>query len=139
MLLSLPKYASFSVLICLLFTGCMNNIEDISNGEIPNPDEVSFSNDIQPIISASCAGSGCHIPNTTNGVNLSSHSDILNSIGNQYGTLIVIPGNPGASPLMDKINPDPEFGQRMPLTGGYLTPAEIKKIEIWIANGAEDN
>lgn len=132
--------AKYTLLLCLiLFTsGCMTNLEDISTNEIP-PTFVSFSEDIQSIFNSSCSGSGCHIPNTTNGVNLSSYSSAMNSIGLAYGTAVIKPGDAENSPLVDKIQPNPENGVRMPQTGGYLTPTEINLIIAWIDAGAENN
>ena len=122
-----------------ILSSCMNNVEDISDGNGIDPSEVSYSQDIQPIFSSSCGGSGCHLPNTTNGVNLSSYSAVMNSTGLSYNSEIVLAGNPEGSPLVDKIEPNPDIGARMPLTGGFLTPTEINMIKAWIEGGAEDN
>lgn len=120
-----------------ILSGCMNNVEDITGTEFPA--EVTYSKDIQPIFSASCAGSGCHIPNATNGVTLTSYSAAINSIGQSYGTHIIKPFNADDSPLVDKIEPNPTKGVRMPLTGGYLSANDIAKIKAWINSGAPEN
>ncbi len=125
------------LLAFVVLNGCLTNMEDISESDIPA--EVTYSNDIQPIISASCGGSGCHIPNTTNGVNLSSYSAIMNSIGQTYGTHIVKAFDADNSPIIDKIEPNPTHGARMPLTGGYLNANEIAKIKAWINAGATEH
>lgn len=127
------------VSIILLLTNCINNVEDVSTGETIDPDEISYSEDIQPIFNQSCGGSGCHINASTNGVNLSSYSAVMNSVGTDYGTEIVVPGSPDESPLVDKIEPNPDIPPRMPLTGGLLSATEINKIRAWIESGAEDN
>lgn len=129
----------FVIVIVLFISSCISNVEDLSGGSVIDPSEVSYSQDIQPIFSSSCAGSGCHIPNSTNGVNLSSYEDVMNSIGLSYNTHIVDPGNADGSPIVDKITSDPEFGARMPLTGGYLTNEEIELIKAWIEGGANEN
>ena len=109
----------------------------------PPPGEnrpVSYSDDIQPIFSGNCATSGCHNSGTQqNGVNLSSYDAVMNSEGQRYGRLIVDPGNPDNSPLVDKIEPNPEFGVRMPENGAPLSDAEIDSIRAWIEDGAENN
>lgn len=134
----------FTLLSILIITflfgfGCINNTEDISTTPDFDPNEISYSTDIQPIFSSSCGGSGCHIGSSTNGVNLSSYSSVMNSSGAVYGGPIVVPGEPDNSPLVDKIKPNPSFGSRMPTTGQFLTPMEIAKIEAWITGGAQDN
>lgn len=119
------------------FTGCLTNVEDITGSNIPA--EVTYSKDIQPIFSASCAGSGCHIPNATNGVALSSYAAVINSVGQTYGTHIIKPFDAEGSPLVDKIEPNPTHGARMPLTGGYLNADDIARIKAWINAGASEN
>lgn len=96
--------------------------------------DVAFAADIQPIFESSCGGGGCHIQRSTSGVRLDSREAVLNSTGAQYGTLIVEPGDasPSASPLVDKILPNPTFGQRMPRSGSALSRAEISDIRAWI-------
>lgn len=108
----------------------------------PNPDRpVSFSEDIQPIFNGNCAVSGCHDSATQeSGVNFSSYDAALSSMGVQYGTEVINPGNPNNSPIVDKIsNENPEFGERMPLNRQPLSDAEIDSIFAWINDGAPNN
>lgn len=139
----MAKYSFFILLLLLtpffFLNGCINNVEDISSNLNINPGEISYSEHIQPIFSNSCGGSDCHIPNSQNGVNLSSYTAVINSVGISYGKSVVVPGNADESPLIDKIEPSPQFGVRMPSNGNYLTPDEINRIKAWINNGAEDN
>ena len=88
---------------------------------------VYFINDIQPIISSSCAYSGCHDQQTAeNGVDLSSYESIII-------TGEVVAGNPNKSKLYTQIS-----GNQMP--PGYPLSAEQKnKIKTWIEQGAEYN
>ncbi|MDR9416320.1 MAG: hypothetical protein RI564_08550 [Gracilimonas sp.] len=128
------------VVLCFLtFQGCLNNVEDISETPDIDPSSVSYSEDIQPILTSSCGGSGCHISSSTSGVNLSTYNSVINSVGSRYGEAIVDPGNPDGSPLVDKIEPNPEIGSRMPLGRSFLTNEEIGQIRAWIEGGAEDN
>ncbi len=109
---------------------------------MPDPDRpVSFSEDIQPIFNGTCAVSGCHDSGTQeSGVNLSSYEAALNSVGVQYGTEIIDPGNPGNSPIVDKIsNENPAEGERMPLNRQPLSDTEIDSIIAWIDDGAPNN
>lgn len=53
----------------------------------------------------------------------------------------VVPEDPGASLLMQKIDPpggEAPCGSAMPPTG-MLEPAQIEQIRTWIANGAEND
>mgnify|MGYP000398039416 CR=1 FL=1 len=114
-------------------------------GEDPPPEEepnrlVSYSEDIQPIFNGNCTSSGCHNSNSQqSGVNLSSYDAALASTGNQYSEKVINPGNPDESPLVDKIEENPEFGDRMPYNSSALFQADIDSIRAWIEDGAPDN
>ncbi len=84
---------------------------------------VTFSNDVWPVINGTCTG--CHSGSAPSGnVSLSNYSEIAAAAGN--GSLMgTIRHEAGYSP--------------MPKGGGKLTDCEIKKLEIWIANGTPDN
>jgi len=124
--------------VCLLASACQSR--KIDNTMIVDPGgPVRFAQDIQPIFSSSCGGAGCHINEATNGVELTNYEQATSSIGVQYGGDIVVPGDPDASPLVDKIEPDPQFGRRMPLDRSPLTAQEIALIRTWIEDGARNN
>lgn len=115
---------------------------DPDPGPGPGPQQpVSFAADIEPIFNGSCAVSGCHNSSTQeSGVDLSSYGAALSSVGDQYGTEIIEPGDPSASPIIDKISSNnPEFGERMPLDRSALSQSEIDSIRAWIQDGAPDN
>ncbi|MBO6584552.1 MAG: T9SS type A sorting domain-containing protein [Gracilimonas sp.] len=95
--------------------------------------QVDYEDDIQPIFNASCTS--CH--GGQSGVTLTSYSATMNSEGSQYDKKIVIPGEPDNSPLVDKIEPNPQFGARMP-QGGSLSDQQISLIRQWIAEGANE-
>lgn len=95
--------------------------------------QVDYEADIQPIFDQSCTS--CH--GSSSGVTLTSYDAVMNSVGSQYGTEIVVPGEPDESPLVDKIEPDPEIGSRMP-QGGSLSDDEIELIRTWIQEGANE-
>ncbi len=92
-----------------------------------------YQQNIQPIFNNHCIS--CH--GGTSGVTLSSYESVINSVGDQYGRNIVVPGNPSGSPIVDKIsNANPQFGERMPQGGPYLSEAQIAAIIDWISRGA---
>jgi hypothetical protein len=106
------------------------------NGNEP-PSEPTFSN-VEDIFNSSCGGSGCHIGERTNGVRLDSYNNVTESEGAQYGELVVQANDADGSPLVDKIEPSPEHGQRMPV-GGTLSDNQISLIREWIDEGAQNN
>ncbi len=119
------------VLVSLFGNNCMNSAEDVTGSEQNN---VSYSTQVQPIFSSRCTS--CH--GTNGGLNLSSYSSLMNSVGNSYGTTLVVAGDADASGLVDKIEANPQFGSRMP-QGGTLTGDQIQTIKAWINEGALDN
>lgn len=103
----------------------------------PTGDPVSYSATIQPIFNARCVS--CHSASVPqSGVAMQSHAAVMASVGSLYAGPVVIAGNPSDSPLVDKIEPSPRFGSRMP-QGGSLTSAQIALIRQWIQEGAQNN
>lgn len=98
----------------------------------------TFSN-VQQILEQSCGGGSCHINTTTNGVKLDTYNNVMNSEGTSYGKLIVQEGDASGSPLVDKIEANPQYGVRMPKGGSYLSDSRIQQIKDWINNGAKNN
>lgn len=110
-----------------------------NGGDDPPPDEPTFEN-VLDIFNSSCGGSGCHIGERTNGVRLDSYDNVMESEGVQYGERVVQEGDGDGSPLVDKIESDnPEYGERMPEGGPFLSDDEIELIKEWIDEGAENN
>lgn len=72
------------------------------------------------------------------GLELSSYAR-LRAGGARGGMNTVVPGDPCASVLVQKLGPAPPFGGRMPLDGPYLEPEELQTIVDWIAAGALDD
>lgn len=96
--------------------------------------QVDYEEEIQPIFSQNCTS--CH--GSQSGVTLTGYDEVMNSVGNQYGTAIVVPGEPDESPLVDKIEANPEIGARMPQGGPYLSEDQIQLIKTWISEGANE-
>jgi len=138
----------FITLLCslgLLLASCGDSSTSPGNGNgngngngSGEPPEPVFTNVLE-IFNSSCAGSGCHVGERTNGVRLDSYDNVMNSNGQQYGGPVVVEGEPGNSPLVDKIEEDPGQGDRMPRGGPYLSDEEISLIRDWIDEGAQDN
>ncbi len=98
--------------------------------------EPTFAN-VQMIFNQNCGN--CHIGARESGVRLDSYDNVINSVGDQYGIEVVQPGDADGSPLIDKIEPNPQFGSRMPENGSYLSSDRIDQIREWINQGAENN
>ena len=101
---------------------------------------VSFSLQIRPLTARSPGGClSCHGTNSTSGFNLGSY-DSLRRGGDNSGTRIIVPGDPCASILPQKLGVAPPYGARMPYNGPpYFTAAELTLVRDWIAEGAQDN
>lgn len=95
---------------------------------------VDWQTQIKPLLNVQWGGrcSSCHqgsrFPDLTD-----AGTDAIYKILGSY----VIPGDPLASGLFDKVNCDPPFaGARMPLAGAPLTTEQQGLIYDWIAQGA---
>jgi hypothetical protein len=97
----------------------------ISFNILPTITQVSFQNDIRPLINAyGC--SGCH-PGNGN-FSVATHATIITrvSVGNGDGSLLV-----------QKLRG--QAGTRMPVGGPFMTSVEIQKFVDWINQGALNN
>ena len=56
-----------------------------------------------------------------------------------HGTILVVPGHPESSLLLDKLSESPSCGSRMPLGGDPLSAAQLETVRSWIAAGALDD
>jgi mono/diheme cytochrome c family protein len=93
--------------------------------------EVSFKNDVLPILQAKCGI--CH--GSMGGWDASSYSTVMDSGDNGP---VVVSGDPDASLLAQKLRGTQTIGGEMP-PGGELPQDELKTILDWIAAGAPDN
>jgi hypothetical protein len=96
---------------------------------------------VQPIFNAQCASSGCHGKTAPKeGLNLSagsSYAGLVNVASTQCTTKKrVVPNNPAASYLVDKVEGrNMCVGTQMP-KGSKLSAADRQKIGAWICRGA---
>lgn len=131
----MPPLPRLLLLAAVTLPACQSERVGAADPFVPSA-PVDFARDVQPIFAQNCGG-GCHLDVVTSGVNLASYTAVLSSVGEQYGERIVQPGDPAASPLMDKIaSPRPRFGERMPRGRAPLSAEQIGIIEAWIADGA---
>jgi hypothetical protein len=117
----------------------------------PSGGTVSFASDVQPILTGSCAFSGCH--GTVN-ANPGGKPMVL-AAGQAYDNMVGVAalelpamqriraGQPDASYVIHKLQNTHKTvggsGDRMPLGSAPLSQAQIDLIRTWVANGAPRN
>lgn len=120
----------FLAVIFVITTGC-------ERGE---PENVSFENDIKPILRRSCIP--CHNPAISQGnIDLSSYDAVMESRYFTRPTPIAIAGSPSQSRLYIVVTTGRD-GIRMPPEDSNLrgvSSREAEKIRVWIKEGAKDN
>ena len=86
---------------------------------------------VDGVLKAHCVG--CHNgPGGRAGVNLASYESVTK--GKWRGMSLVVPKSPSTSVLVNAVHGK---GMQVMPPGGGLPPADIKKIEAWIAAGAK--
>lgn len=125
----------------LFLLSCVTGMGALLSACSPEP---SLGQIEQQIFQRSCSFATCHQSTGTPAGGLSLGAATYDQLVNVKSTLAsgqmrVVPGDPDASFLMDKIASDkPKFGQRMP-PAQALEPEEIEKIRQWILAGAKNN
>jgi hypothetical protein len=104
----------------------------------PSSAAVSFKTDVAPLI-GHCSGEACHGLSTR--LLTWPYQALVNMPADcGDGRVIVKPGDPGASYLVDKLLGSAMCkGDRMPLLGAPLPAASMTTIEAWICQGAANN
>jgi hypothetical protein len=123
MKISLSPLLLFILLTMMsLYISCKNDKDD--EPEICDTTDMSYSNDIAPIIESNCS-SGCHNgSNPASGFLLSSYDDLKLKV--DEGRLLgAIKRQPGFSAMPKDRNP--------------LSNCNISKIEAWVLQGAINN
>jgi hypothetical protein len=92
---------------------------------------ISFALDIQPLFSARCAGTFCHVTGGIAPMSLQPDFAYASTI------LMVIPGNSTGSYFVKRLTG--EILPRMPLAGAPLNTTELGLIKAWIDSGAVNN
>jgi hypothetical protein len=108
-------------------------------------DGISFVAEVEPILVDECTGMGCHgFPVSAAGLDLragNAHGNLVNVPSSQCNDrMLVAPGQPEASYLMDKVlGVNLCFGSKMPKAGSGLTAAQLAAISEWICRGAAND
>jgi len=113
------------VFVMTIVAGCKHSI---NFSDYP---EVSFANDVSPVIISNCTQSGCH---GTSGERrkLITYSDISSSE-------MVVPGKPSKSRLYQVISTLNKFNIMPTPQYPPLSDTQIEKIYLWIGQGAKNN
>jgi hypothetical protein len=142
---------SSALLICLL-AACAKvedpppDVEDDDGGVESEP--LSFGMDIAPMLVGKCTL--CHHPDNPTGLDLTRPFDPEVGMINREvswpeadADLIVDPGDPDNSFILDKVSREPLDPERegafMPLVIPRLSADEIATVRSWISDGAEDD
>jgi len=119
----LPRYNFFLAAITILLLANSCNLKD----DFREEGSVTFSKDIQPILTENCTNRGCHLG--TEQVSLLSYEDVIR---NGY----VEEGNPRDNVLYQAIT-DKNVDERMPPAPfPPLKPEQLKLIHEWIYQGS---
>lgn len=141
----LVSYAA-TVALGMMLTSCPAEIDL----RVDNDDDnrvVSFVDDVQPVLTATCAG--CHSPGGGAdffGISLQLTADVsYGLLVNQPSVLnpeltLVVPGDASSSFFWEKVSStSPSIGDGMPRFAPALSQAQIDLIRDWIDQGARDN
>jgi hypothetical protein len=154
-----------AILVCaaIAFAGCTpmtggsgnDNVNDNTGNTNENaaprciPDEtsgtssVSYNQDLVPLLARhDCLTSACHGGTfLSGGYDLRTYEGLFGpgDVAEIFGICNVVPGDPDASFLIEKLLANPRSGTRMPQNRPALSDEEIDMIRTWIADGAPDN
>jgi len=105
----------------LCVTACyFDNELDLYGDVICNTEAVTYAEDIQPIIVARCATSGCHTAGGTGNGNFDTYSGLFQKVqNNSFENRVLIQRN-------------------MP-PNGFLNDCEIETLQQWLNEGAPNN
>ncbi|MBL0342473.1 MAG: hypothetical protein IPP71_17165 [Bacteroidetes bacterium] len=109
----------------IIIPGC------IRDSQIETYPELSFTNDVQPIIAANCTQSGCHNSSDGGSFSLETYESVLGKVS---------PGNGRKSSIYRSITGRALEGGFMPQSPSQpLSEDQIRTIFVWIEQGALNN
>ena len=99
-------------------------------------DDISYSRDIRPILSANCFS--CHGADETHREGQLRLDTFDGAVLARDGHAAIVPGDPKRSQLLSRVHSqDAELVMPPPETGKALTESQKNVLEQWILNGAE--
>lgn len=125
--------------VLLAVTGCPGNLQDPERfRQGSGIDDPSGCGDVEiEIFKPRCAQSGCHASRSpAAGLDLLSPGIAERVVGVASRTcadrLLVDPNDPSRDFFMEKLDPLPECGNRMPLIGKPLSADEVTCVRAWV-------
>jgi predicted CXXCH cytochrome family protein len=102
-------------------------------------DPPSFYRDVLPILQANCTS--CHQPaKSKDDLVLSSYTDVMRGKGHgEDREVVVVPGDPDASLLLESVVGHDGAAPAMPEKGEPLSATNVDILRRWIADGAVDD
>ncbi len=100
------------------------------DAEAGAPGGIDFARDIKPILADTCFR--CHGEKKKGDLRLNDRAAAL--AGGESGHPAIVPGDPSASLLLEKVTDDGE--DRMPPKGARLGAGQVTLLKQWIAEGA---
>lgn len=132
----MSKKILMMVLGGVLVLGAAGLVQAAGKGDKANRNQVSFKEDVTPIIQIRCLE--CHKPGgdgvTQSGLDMSTYEGIMQ--GTKHGP-IVVPGNSLVSNL--NVLVEGRAGIRMPHNRRPLSECEVKLFRDWVNQGAKNN
>ena len=115
--------AAFSIAFLLFQTGC------ITKTNLDGYPEISFLNDIQPILTGNCNQQGCHGLVNPGEFTLNSYEDVMHYVkaGDARGSTLYLSVTGRTEEFMP------------PAPANRLSDTQLSKIFIWIEQGAKNN
>lgn len=114
-----------------------------STGDALGESTVSYTEDLLPILTrVGCLASSCHGgSNPSVGYALSSWESSFEpgSGAVLVGACPIVPGDPDASYLIEKLSANPRTGRQMPDRRPPLSEEELQLFVTWIQEGAANN
>ncbi len=120
----------------LLWTGSLES--ELRAASTPEPADFEFNRDIRPILAEKCFA--CHGPDKSARkakFRLDTQEGILTPLSS--GTLAIVPGDPSASPLWQRIVSEDKAVRMPPEYLGHerLSEEQLDRIRNWIEQGAK--
>ncbi|MFP4503672.1 MAG: c-type cytochrome domain-containing protein, partial [Cyclobacteriaceae bacterium] len=121
-------------LICILASSCTQTAPSSEQ-----PERISFSYDIKPILSDRCFA--CHGPDANKReaeLRLDTPEGAFTALKDKPGHFAIVPADPSESEIYRRvISEDPEIIMPPPESNLSLSQEEIELIRLWIEQGAE--
>lgn len=123
----------------------------IGCGEPPEPAQVSFNGDVQPILQTHCVD--CHTPAEAgdadadagkgyrqSGLSMASYEALMDgTLNDGVRAPVVIPGSAINSVLIQLVEGRADPSLQMPHGDSKLADSEIATLRAWVEQGAPDN